>query len=180
MANSQGKLIVIEGIEGAGKTSAMNSVLSVLAEHGIKTITTREPGGTAIGEALRSIIINPDYAGILDDRSELLLFYVARVQLLEQVIKPALAQGTWVVADRFELSTQAYQGGGRDLDQAFIKALSQFCLNDFAPDLILYLDIPPEIGIERITNRGKFDRIEQQSIDFFHKVHAAYAKLIQG
>lgn len=174
-----GKLIVIEGLEGAGKSTAVATVVSLLNQAGIKTITSREPGGTEVGEQLRSIIKNPEYKDILDDKSELLLLYAARVQLLEEVIKPALQQGTWVIADRFELSTMAYQGGGRGLSQAMIKHLSEFCLNGFKPDLTLYLDLSPELGIQRAQLRGQFDRIEQQKIDFFHKVHKAYMQCIQ-
>ena len=178
MASLTGKLIVIEGLEGAGKSSAVDIMIDLLSERNIKTITTREPGGTDIGEVLRSIIKNPEYRDILDDRSELLLLYTARIQLIEQVIKPALQQGYWVIADRFELSTMAYQGGGRGLDPKMIHSLSSFCLNGFKPDLTLYLDISPELGMQRAKLRGKFDRIEQQSIDFFHRVHEAYIKYI--
>lgn len=179
MSLKTGKLIVIEGLEGAGKSTAVATVVDLLTQAGIKTITTREPGGTEVGEQLRSIIKNPQYKDILDDKSELLLLYTARVQLLEEVIKPALQQGTWVIADRFELSTMAYQGGGRGLNQAMIKHLSEFCLNGFKPDLTLYLDLSPELGIQRAQLRGQFDRIEQQTIYFFHKVHKAYMKCIQ-
>ncbi|MCL9684574.1 dTMP kinase [Legionella maioricensis] len=177
---SAGKLIVIEGLEGAGKSTAVNIVIDLLSQLDIKTITTREPGGTAIGETLRTIIKNPEYSDVLDDRSELLLLYTARIQLVEQVIKPALQQGYWVIADRFELSTMAYQGGGRGLDPNMIKTLSSFCLNGFKPDLTLYLDINPELGMERAKLRGKFDRIEQQAIDFFHRVHETYIQYIKA
>lgn len=169
-----GKLIVIEGLEGAGKSTAINTVITLLSELNIDSITTREPGGTVVGELLRSIIKNPDYKNTLDDRSELLLLYAARTQLIEEIIKPALAKGCWVVADRFELSSFAYQGGGRGLDDAFIEQLSSFCLQGFQPDLTLFLDISPEQGMQRAQLRGQFDRIEQQSIDFFHRVHQAY------
>lgn len=179
MSYLTGKFIVIEGLEGAGKTTAMNSVTDLLSELNIKTITTREPGGTAIGEILRTIIKNSDYSDVLDDRSELLLLYAARIQLIEQVIKPALQQGYWVVADRFELSTIAYQGGGRGLDAHMINNLSVFCLNGFKPDLTLYLDISPELGMQRAKSRGTFDRIEQQSIAFFHRVHKTYIEYIK-
>ncbi|STY29447.1 thymidylate kinase [Legionella wadsworthii] len=171
---NKGKFIVIEGMEGAGKSTAINTLTELLAKKQIKTLTTREPGGTPIGEVLRDLIKNPQYSDTLDDRSELLLFYTARIQLLEEVIKPALNQGIWVIADRFELSTKAYQGGGRGLDQKMIDSLSSFVLNGFKPDLTLYLDISPEEGMVRIKSRGELDRIEQQSIDFFHRVHESY------
>lgn len=174
MSSAAGKLIVIEGLEGAGKSSAVGTVIDYLTRLEIKTITTREPGGTAIGEQLRQIIKGTEYKGILDDKSELLLLYTARIQLLEQVIKPALQQGIWVIADRFELSTMAYQGGGRGLSEQLIQQLSAFALDGFKPDLTLYLDISPEEGMKRVKSRGAFDRIEQQSIEFFHRVHSSY------
>lgn len=179
MSFNSGKLIVIEGLEGAGKSTAVATIVNLLSQAGIKTVTTREPGGTEIGEQLRTIIKNPSYKDILDNKGELLLMYTARVQLLEEIIKPALKNGVWVIADRFELSTMAYQGGGRELSQTMIKHLSEFCLNGFQPDLTLYLDLSPELGIKRAQLRGQFDRIEQQTIDFFHKVHKMYMQCIQ-
>ncbi|KTD55763.1 thymidylate kinase [Legionella santicrucis] len=179
MISSKGKLIVIEGLEGAGKSTAVNTVIDLLAERQIKTITTREPGGTAIGEILRNLIKNPEYHDVLDDRSELLLLYTARIQLLRQVIEPALQNGIWVIADRFELSTMAYQGGGRGLDQEMISHLSSFSLQGLKPDLTVYLDISPEEGMQRVKSRGELDRIEQQSIEFFHRVHDSYLQHIK-
>lgn len=174
-----GKLIAIEGLEGAGKSTAVHTVVSLLAERDIQAITVREPGGTAIGEELRAILKNNDYLNILDNRSELLMMYAARVQLLEEVIRPALSQGYWVIADRFELSTYAYQGGGRGIDEDIINKLSGFCLHGFRPHLTLYLDISPEIGMQRASLRGEFDRIEQQAIDFFYRIHTAYIKQVK-
>lgn len=178
MSTPAGKLVVIEGLEGAGKTTAMNTVVALLSKKAISSITTREPGGTAIGEVLRQLIKNPQYDGVLDNKCELLLFYAARIQLLEEVIKPALKAGTWVVADRFELSTMAYQGGGRGLSESMIQQLSAFSLQGFKPHLTIYLDLPPEVGMQRARLRGAFDRIEQQSLDFFHKVHETYLKYV--
>ncbi|MFA6302310.1 MAG: dTMP kinase [Legionella sp.] len=180
MAEETGKFLVVEGLEGAGKSTAISTVLDLLAQYNITTMTTREPGGTPIGEMLRSILKNPDYKNVLDDKTELLLMYSARIQLVEEVIKPALARGIWVLADRFELSSFAYQGGGRGLDQNFLQQLSAFSLHGFKPDLTLFLDISPESGMKRAGARGQFDRIEQQSMDFFHKVHAAYMQKIRS
>lgn len=179
MNGCRGKLIVLEGLEGAGKSTAVTTLVNLLKQSGISSITTREPGGTEIGEQLRTIIKSPQYKSTLDDKSELLLLYTARIQLLEEIIKPALKRGCWVIADRFELSTMAYQGGGRGLNQEVIKQLSTFCLNGFTPDLTLYLDISPEQGMQRAQLRGQYDRIEQQDIEFFHKVHTAYTQCIQ-
>lgn len=179
MLSLTGKLIVIEGLEGAGKSTAVSTVIEFLNQLKIKALTTREPGGTAIGEVLRDLIKNPEYKDILDDKSELLLLYTARIQLIEQVIKPALKQGVWVIADRFELSTLAYQGGGRGLDQKMIEQLSAFALDGFKPDLTLYLDITPEEGMQRVRLRGACDRIEQQSIAFFNRVYESYRYYVQ-
>lgn len=179
MTSITGKFVVIEGLEGAGKSTAVETVVETLSQFNIPSTTTREPGGTPIGEILRSVIKNPDYKNELDDKSELLLLYAARIQLVEQVIKPTLKKGIWVIGDRFELSTFAYQGGGRGFDLEWIQQLSTFSLNGFQPDLVLYLDINPELGMERAKIRGQFDRIEQQSIDFFYKTQAAYLQQIK-
>ena len=110
----------------------------------------------------------------LSAHAELLLFYAARVQLIEQVIRPALARGAWVLADRFELSTWAYQGGGRGIQSSMIQHLSDFCVQDLRPDLILFLDLPPEQGLQRILERGHTDSIEQEPLEFFNRVYVAY------
>ncbi len=179
MVIAPGKLIVIEGLEGAGKSTAVATITHLLHQRNLKVISTREPGGTTIGELLRDIIKDPQYKDSLNDKSELLLMYAARVQLIEEVIKPALAQGIWVIADRFELSTYAYQGGGRGVNLEMIQQLSRFCLAGFTPDLTLYLDLSPEEGMTRAKARGQFDRIEQQAMEFFHKVHAMYLQCIK-
>lgn len=173
-----GRLIVVEGLEGAGKSTAISTVLDCLNAHALDVITTREPGGTRVGEVARTLIKESIPDEPLDARAELLLLYASRVQLLEQVILPALRRGCWVVADRFELSTWAYQGGGRKLDTQVIAMLSSFCLQDFTPDLILFLDISPELGLERARLRGKVDRMEQESLPFFKDVYAAYHERI--
>jgi dTMP kinase len=174
-----GQFIAIEGLEGAGKSSAIQSMENLLSEQQIPVFLTREPGGTAIGESLRQILKNSDFKNTLDARSELLLMYTSRIQLVEEVIKPKLKQGVWIISDRFELSSFAYQGGGRQLDMDFIKILSQFALHDFKPDLTFYLDIDPEIGLKRANSRGALDRIEQEKIDFFHRVATTYHQLIK-
>lgn len=172
MAN-RGKFIVVEGLEGAGKSSAIAYIKSVLAENNIPFVITREPGGTDIGEALRQIIINEP----MQAETELLLFYAARLELLTQKIWPALERGEWVITDRFEWSTYAYQGGGRGLDKSVIDNISSLCLKGFKPDLTLYLDITPEIGLERVKLRGNLDRIEKESHEFFDKIRNIYLSL---
>ncbi|QYN43662.1 dTMP kinase [Gilliamella sp. ESL0441] len=173
-----GKFIVIEGLEGAGKTTAINTVARVLNQHHICDLQfTREPGGTPIAEALRDIIKNGLQNEPLTDKAELLMLYAARIQLIENVIKPALNKGNWVIGDRHDLSTQAYQGGGRQLDRHFIETLKKQVLGDFKPDLTLYLDIDPEIGLMRAKSRGELDRIEQQSLAFFKRIRQRYLEL---
>ncbi|WP_312313048.1 dTMP kinase [Atlantibacter sp.] len=174
------KYIVIEGLEGAGKTTARNVVVETLKSLGIVDMEfTREPGGTILAEKLRSLVLDIQSVGdeIITDKAEVLLFYAARVQLVETVIKPALARGAWVIGDRHDLSTQAYQGGGRGIDANLLKTLRQAVLGDFAPDLTLYLDVDPVVGLKRARARGELDRIEQESFDFFHRTRARYLEL---
>ncbi len=175
-----GHFIVVEGLEGAGKSTALDVIKSILNPRVAELVSTREPGGTRVGEVIRSLIkdITPDEP--LDSRVELLLFYAARVQLIERIIRPALARGAWVLADRFELSTLAYQGGGRKLPLTMIEHLSAFCIENLKPDLIIFLDVTPEQGLKRIIARGKIDRIEQESLDFFHDVRAFYHQHIKN
>jgi dTMP kinase len=173
-----GKFIAIEGLEGAGKTTAINIVARILNQHHIDDVQfTREPGGTPIAEALRNIIKNGLDNEPLTDKAELLMLYAARIQLIDNVIKPALHAGKWVIGDRHDLSTQAYQGGGRQLDKVFMMTLKEQVLGDFKPDLTLYLDIDPESGLRRARSRGDLDRIEQQSLPFFKRVHQRYLEL---
>ena len=116
---------------------------------------------------------------VITDKAEVLMFYAARVQLVETVIKPALAEGKWVIGDRHDLSTQAYQGGGRGIDQTMLATLRDAVLGDFRPDLTLYLDVTPEVGLKRARARGELDRIEQESFDFFNRTRARYLELAE-
>ena len=173
-----GKFIVIEGLEGAGKTTAVNTVARILNQYNICDLQfTREPGGTPIAEALRNLIKNGLDDEPLTDKAELLMLYAARIQLIDNVIKPALNAGKWVIGDRHDLSTQAYQGGGRQLDKVFIATLKEQVLGNFKPDLTLYLDIEPQIGLMRARARGELDRIEQQSFPFFERIRQRYLEL---
>ncbi|MFQ2514667.1 dTMP kinase [Aeromonas caviae] len=171
------KFIVIEGLEGAGKSSAVRYVTDYLRAHGIERIEcTREPGGTPLAERMRAIVKE-----VHDERltveAELLLMYASRVQLVETRIKPALADGIWVVGDRHDLSSQAYQGGGRGIDANLIGAIKRAVLGDFKPDLTLYLDIDPAIGLQRARHRGELDRIELEQIGFFERTRQRYLEL---
>ena len=172
--------IVIEGLEGAGKTTARQLVVETLQSAGIHDMVfTREPGGTILAEKLRSLVLDIKSVGdeVITDKAEVLMFYAARVQLVETVIKPALAEGKWVIGDRHDLSTQAYQGGGRGIDQTMLATLRDAVLGDFRPDLTLYLDVTPEVGLKRARARGELDRIEQESFDFFNRTRARYLEL---
>lgn len=174
----QAKFIVIEGLEGAGKSTAINAVLETLKQAGIESIrNTREPGGTALAEKLRTLVKQEHEGEELQDMTELLLMYAARVQLVENVIKPALKQGVWVVGDRHDMSSQAYQGGGRQIAKETMQALKQTTLGDFKPDLTLYLDIDPRIGLERARGRGELDRIEKMDMSFFDRTRERYLEL---
>lgn len=173
------KFIVIEGLEGAGKTTVREQLVDELKTHGINDIVfTREPGGTPLAEQLRQLVKQGIAGEQITPTAEVLMLYAARVQLIETVIKPALARGAWVIGDRHDLSSQAYQGGGRGLDKELIATLKQAVLGDFKPDLTLYLDVTPEVGLMRARNRGELDRIEQESLDFFHRTRQRYLELV--
>lgn len=175
---NNGKFIVVEGIEGAGKTTAIRNVIATLNAHGIQQIeTTREPGGTPLAEKMRALVKQAHPDDPLTDMAELLLLYAARVQLLENVIKPALARGAYVVGDRHDMSSQAYQGGGRGFSHALMENLRQTVLGDFRPDFTIYMDIDPALGLMRARGRGELDRIEQMQLDFFHRARARYLEL---
>lgn len=172
------KFIVIEGLEGAGKTTARETVVATLHAQGINDIVfTREPGGTPLAEKLRDLIKQGIDGEHLTDKAEVLMLYAARVQLVENVIKPALARGSWVVGDRHDLSSQAYQGGGRGIDSQLMTSLRDTVLGDFRPDLTLYLDLPPTVGLARARARGELDRIEQESLAFFERTRERYLAL---
>ncbi len=178
MNTDNAKFIVVEGLEGAGKSTAIQAVLDKLAEAGVESITnTREPGGTALAEKMRALVKEEHAGEVLQDMTELLLMYAARVQLVENVIKPALDKGQWVVGDRHDMSSQAYQGGGREIAAETMQSLKNTTLGDFKPDLTLYLDIDPVVGLERARGRGELDRIEKMDISFFHRTRAKYLEL---
>lgn len=175
--NKQGQFIVIEGLEGAGKSSAIALVKTWLEKHtGQQVVSTREPGGTPLAEKMRDLVKNGDDSDPLCDEAECLLIYAARAQLVNNVIKPALANGQWVLGDRHNLSSLAYQGGGRGLI-GLVKTVSDVTLKDFKPHLTIYLDIEPQLGLSRAANRGALDRIEQQKLSFFERARATYLDL---
>lgn len=176
-----GKFIVIEGLEGAGKTTARQVIVDTLGENGITDlIYTREPGGTPLAERLRTLIKDGIDGETVTDKAEVLMLYAARIQLVDNVIKPALARGQWVIGDRHDLSSQAYQGGGRGIDRQLMASLRDTVLGDFYPDFTLYLDLPPETGLARARSRGELDRIEQESLDFFRRTRSRYLELAES
>ena len=173
------KFIVIEGLEGAGKSTALETIKVYLAERGVDSIVTcREPGGTLMGEAIRSIVKDQTIEENVDSRTELLLMYASRIQLVENIIKPAIDHGSWVICDRFYYSTFAYQGGGREIDMSIIKNIHDASIGEFKPDITIYMDIPPDQGLARAAGRGELDRFEQEKIDFFERTRKMYLSLV--
>lgn len=173
MTASQGRFITLEGVEGAGKSTALALVREAVAGAGHRVVVTREPGGTALGEELRALLLGHKHDGMADD-TELLLMFAARAEHLHQVIEPALAAGQWVICDRFTDATYAYQGGGRKLPQERIAQLEAWVQGDRRPDLTLLLDLPVQQGLERAGRRSAPDRFESEQTAFFERVRQAY------
>ncbi|MGB0865021.1 MAG: dTMP kinase [Granulosicoccaceae bacterium] len=169
----RGVFITLEGLEGTGKTTNLGFITERLQQAGIEPLVTREPGGTPLGEALRDIILNRHDVQI-DAMAELLMIFAARAQHLEQVIKPALARGQWVLSDRFTEASYAYQGAGRELGVEAVAVLERLVQRELQPDLTLLLDIDPELGLRRASATGAPDRIEQAGLSFFQRVRAGY------
>ena len=172
-SKNEGYFITLEGGDGSGKTTQIELLSDFLSGRGIDVHITREPGGTRLGEALRDIILHN--ADPIDDKVELLLMFAARSQHVTKVIKPRLANGQWVLSDRFTDATFAYQGGGRQMAIKDIEGLQILVQGDFRPDKTILLDLPVEQGIVRLTRRGETrDRIEQQDLAFKQRVREAY------
>ena len=170
---TRGKFITLEGGEGAGKSSNIPFIETYLRERGINLLMTREPGGTALSERIRTILLDKQEQHMTSD-TELLLMFAARAQHLEQVILPALQTGQWVVCDRFTDATYAYQGGGRGIPDQRIAVLEQWVQGDFRPDQTLIFDLPVATGLARAGERSTPDRFEQENLVFFERVRAAY------
>jgi len=169
----QGKFITLEGIEGAGKSTAMNTIRQHLEQAGVELVVTREPGGTPLAEKIRTLLLDKNNTTIESD-TELLLMFAARAQHLGELILPALRQGKWVLCDRFTDATYAYQGGGRGIDVQRIALLEQWVQGDLRPDVTLLLDLSVEQGLNRAGQRGELDRFEQEKQDFFERIRASY------
>ena len=168
-----GKFITIEGTEGVGKSTNLAFVRDWLTARSIDVVVTREPGGTPLAEQLRELLLATRDEPVAHN-AELLMIFAARAQHLEQVIKPALARGSWVLCDRFTDATYAYQGGGRGLDKAVVGELEQLVQGALRPDLTLVLDIEPELGLQRAAARAELDRFEREDMAFFNRVRQAY------
>ncbi len=174
-----GLFITVEGIEGVGKTTNLEYLQQLITAAGKELVVTREPGGTPLGEAIRGLLLDPQYKGMNAD-CELQLMFAARAEHLDKVIRPAIEAGRWVLCDRFTDATYAYQGGGRGLDTGRIAALEQLVQGDFRPDLTLLLDVPVEVGLARAGNRSAPDRFEQEKVDFFERVRQAYLDMAES
>ena len=171
----RGAFITLEGTEGVGKTTCLDFVRETLSAADIPTVVTREPGGTDLGEKIRDWILEGDH-GELSAETETLLMFAARAFHLDEVIRPALAAGRWVICDRFSDATVAYQGGGRSADTSWIKSLRTAVHAGLEPDLTLLLDAPVEVGLNRIRTRAP-DHFERENRDFFARVREAYLEL---
>lgn len=167
------RFLTIEGVEGVGKTTNIQFITAKLEHAGIDFIVTREPGGTAVAELIRKILLTSHEEAVCE-MTELLLIFAARAQHIHHVIKPALARGQWVVCDRFTDATYAYQGGGRGLNTTVISQLETLVQGSLRPDMTLILDLAPEIGLERARQRGALDRFEQEQVAFFNRVRDTY------
>lgn len=168
-----GRFITIEGGEGAGKSTVLDAVRELLAARGLEVVVTREPGGTAFGEAVRRLVLAPEFTGVCAE-SELLLMFAARAQLVREAVAPALAAGRWVLSDRFTDASFAYQGGGRGQPAERIAGLEAWVTAGVKPDLTLLLDVDVAAGRERTLGRGSTDRIEREDPAFFERVRRAY------
>lgn len=176
-----GRLITFEGIDGSGKTTQLNMLKAYLQRQGINVLTTREPGGTSIGEELRKILLNPANSD-LHYRTEALLYASARAQLVHTVIIPALNEGSLVLCDRFVDSTIAYQGYGRGLSGQFIEQINDAATGGLKPDLVFVFDIQAEESIKRIKKRTKNncfkgDRLEGEALAFHRRVRDGYLEI---
>jgi dTMP kinase len=174
---AHGTFITFEGGEGCGKSTHIDRVVAQLRGQGRSVVLAREPGGTEIGEQIRHVLQYSQQSVAMVPETELLLFCASRAQLVRQVIAPALSQGQIVICDRFHDSTTVYQGIGRKLDPASVAAINSFAIGEYRPDLTLVIDLDPRIGLERARGRELFDRMENQSLEFYQLVRQGYLEL---
>lgn len=171
--NERGRFISFEGIEGVGKTTALQYVCEYLGAAHIPYVVTREPGGTPIAEAIREVLLDHHNEMMCSD-TELLLMFAGRAQNIAQVVLPALRRGQWVLSDRFTDASFAYQGGGRGIPIKYIKELARWVQGNLKPDLTFLLDVPVSVCLDRIKSRGAKDRIETEGLEFFKRVQENY------
>lgn len=174
MSPEKNKFITFEGMDGAGKSTHLAWFADALRRRGLDVVVTREPGGTPLGEQLREILLNQS----MSIGTEAMLMFAARLEHIEQVIKPALRAGKWVISDRFSDASFAYQGGGRGMDWEKLSQLEQWVHPNLQPDLTLFFDVPVEVARQRLANNVSLDRFEQEQSDFFERVRAGYHKRI--
>ena len=170
----RGYFITFEGIDGAGKTTQVVRLADTLKAQGIPHRVLREPGATALGENIRRLLLDTT-AEAMCSETEMLLFAAARAQMVRQIIKPELAEGNWIICDRFVDSTVAYQGYGRQMDLDLIGQLNRFVIDDCLPDITFWLDLPVESALQRLQNRqGVQDRLDREGIDFMQRTSDGY------
>lgn len=167
--------IVLEGPDASGKSTQLGLLSQALRERGIPVVTTREPGGTALGQRLREILLSPQAR--MRPLTELLLMVADRHEHVEEVIKPALGEGKWVLCSRYTLSSLAYQGRGRGLDLDLVRQLNALATGGLEPDYVFLLDLPPQVALERTRLR---DRFEGEGLSFFTQVRVAYLEFIRA
>lgn len=173
MSEDRGRFIVFEGGEGAGKTSVMCALEKLLKREHLNVVKTREPGATPLGERIRALLLQSDGAPLCS-KSELLLFLAARAQNIEEVIAPALERGEWVICDRFNASTIAYQGYARGLGVDEVDRLCAWTCGSIVPDITVYLDVDPVLGLKRASRTAAKDRIENEALAFHRKVREGF------
>ena len=171
---ARGRLITIEGLDGAGKTTLVAGLAGVLGDRGTDVLVLREPGGVELSERIRMLVKDPEL--VIDPRAEALLYAAARAQLVAEQLEPLLADGRWVLLDRFVDSSLAYQGAGRELGVEAIRSLNAFATQGLTPDRTLLLRVDPGVGRERIAGREQ-DRLEREPEAFFAAIAAAYDAL---
>ena len=173
----KGKFITLEGGEGCGKSTLLPRLAARLRAAGRKVLTTREPGGTDIGEQIRQVLQHRRQSVAMVSETELLLYCASRAQLIHEVILPALERGEIVLGDRFYDSTTVYQGVGRQLDLREVARIIKFAVDDCVPDLTVVIDLDPRVGLQRVRGRELFDRMDNQSLDFYERVRRGYLDL---
>jgi len=173
-----GGLIVLEGIEGVGKSTQLRHLGRFLEGRGLVTTLLREPGGTPAGDEIRRLLLDP--ASQLDERTEALLFMASRAQLVADVIRPALSRGEFVLLDRFFLSTYAYQIAGRGLPEDEVRRANALATGGLVPDLTLLLDLAPDAALARAARRSAHDRIERSGAEFYDRVRSAFVAFASG